>query len=91
MEPESAITHPIPETKLGHKTQQNYNKSNCKMFYKSVIILYTRIFPYFENKVKSFNNIVIMMIIIIIIIIIIMMIIIIIIIITKNYNDDDDN
>ena len=77
MEPESAWNHPIPETKLGHKTQQNYNKSNYKMFYKSVIILYTRIFPYFENKVKNFNNIVIMIIIIIIIIII--------------NNDDDDN
>ena len=78
MEPEPAKTHPTPETKLGHKTQQNYNKSNYKMFYKSVIILYTRIFPYFENKVKNFNNIVIMIIIIIIIIIII-------------NNDDDDN
>ena len=75
MEPESAITHPIPETKLGHKTQQNYNKSNYKMFYKSVIILYTRIFPYFENKVKNFNNIVIMMITILMMMIITKMII----------------
>ena len=75
MEPESAITHPISETKLGHKTQQNYNKSNYKMFHKSVIILYTRIFPYFENKVKNFNNIVIMMITILMMMIITKMII----------------
>ena len=75
MEPESAWNHPIPETKLGHKTQQNYNKSNYKMFYKSVIILYTRIFPYFENKVKNFNNIVIMMITILMMMIITKMII----------------
>ena len=28
----------IPETKLGQKTQQNYNRLNYKMNYKSVII-----------------------------------------------------
>ena len=72
MEPESGWTHPIAEKKLGHQTQQNYNRSNYKMFYKSVIILYTRTeyFPYFENKIKNLNNIIIMMQMIIIIMII---------------------
>ena len=60
----------MPETKLGHQTLQNYNRSIYKMFYKSVIINKNRIFPYFENKVKNLNNIIIMMMIIIIIMII---------------------
>ena len=33
------------------------------MFYKYVFIHENRIFPYFQNKVKSVNNIIIMMII----------------------------
>ena len=51
----------IPETKLGHKSQQNYNRLNYKMYYKSVIIHKNRIFPYFQNKVKKikYNNIII--------------------------------
>ena len=52
MEPEPAKTHPTPETKLGHKTQQNYNKSNYKMFYKSVIILYIRTEYFLILKIK---------------------------------------
>ena len=54
----------MPETKLGHKTQQNYNRLNLKMFYKSVFIHKNRIFPYFQNKVKNVNNIMIIMMII---------------------------
>ena len=56
MEPESAKTHPTPETKLGHKTQQNYNKSNYKMFYKSVIIviiLYIRTENFLILRIKQ--------------------------------------
>ena len=79
MVPESTWTHSIPETKLEHKTQQNYNRSNYKIFYKSVIIHNNRIFPYFQNKVKNLNNLIIITIIIIVIIIIIMILIIIII------------
>ena len=59
LEPEYAQAHPIPETKLGQKTQQNYNKLNHKMYYKSVIIHKNRIFPYFQNKVKKPNNLII--------------------------------
>ena len=57
MGPESASNHSIPETNLVHKTQQNYNRFNYKMFYKSVIIRNNRMFPYFQNKVKNLNNI----------------------------------
>ena len=53
MEPESAWNHPIPETKLGHKTQQNYNKSNYKMFNKSVIILYIRTENFLILRIKQ--------------------------------------
>ena len=74
MEEESAKTRPIPKTKLGHQTEQNYNRSNYKMFYKSVIIHKNGIFPYSENKVKKLSNMIIMMMMIIIIIIIIMII-----------------
>ena len=42
----------IPETKLGHKTQQNYNSWSYKMHYKSVIIHKNRILHYFQNKKK---------------------------------------
>ena len=70
MEEESAKTRPIPKTKLGHQTEQNYNRSNYKMFYKSVIIHKNGIFPYSENKVKKLSNMIIMMMMIIIIIII---------------------
>ena len=66
MGPESAETHSIPETKLGHKAQQNYNRLNYKMFYKSVIIHKNRIFPYFQNKVKNLKNIIIILMIIVI-------------------------
>ena len=34
------------------------------MYYKSVIIHKNRIFPYFQNKVKNWNNVIIMLIII---------------------------
>ena len=40
----SRENYAIPETKLGHKTQQNYNRLNNKMYYKSVIIHKNRIF-----------------------------------------------
>ena len=56
----------MPETKLGHKTQQNYNRLNLKMFYQSVFIHKNRIFPYFQNKVKNVDKIIIIIIIIII-------------------------
>ena len=53
----------MPETKLGHKTQQNYNRLNLKMFYQSVFIHKNRIFPYFQNKVKNVDKIIIIIII----------------------------
>ena len=56
----------IPERKLGHKTQQNYNRLNYKMYDQSVIIHKNRIFPNFQNKVKNlhkYNNIIILIII----------------------------
>ena len=56
LEPESGQTHLIPEAQLGHKTQQNYNKLNYKMYYKSVIIHKNRMFPYFQNKVKKIKQ-----------------------------------
>ena len=59
----------IPETKLGHKTQRNYNRLNCNLYYKSVIIHKNRIFPYFQNKVKQLHKYNIIIIIIIIMII----------------------
>ena len=46
----------IRETKLGHKTQQNYNSWNYKMHYKSVIIHKNRILHYFQNKIKNLNK-----------------------------------
>ena len=46
----------IPERKLGHKTQQNYNRLNYKMYDKSVIIHKIRIFPNFQNKVKNLHK-----------------------------------
>ena len=70
MEEESAKTRPIPKTKLGHQTEQNYKRLNYKMFYESVIIHKNGIFPYSENKVKKLSNMIIMMMMIIIIIII---------------------
>ena len=42
----------IPETKLGHETQQNYNRSNYKIPYKSVIILYARTEYFLILKMK---------------------------------------
>ena len=57
-------SHPIPDTKLEHKTQQNDNKLNYKMYYKSVIVHKNRIFTYFENKVKKLNNMIIIIVII---------------------------
>ena len=56
LEPESVQNHPIPEAKLGHKAQQNYNKLNCKVYYKSVMIHKNRIFPCFQNKLKIVNK-----------------------------------
>ena len=44
------------ETKLGHKTQKNFNRLNYKMFYKSVIIFKNRIFSYFQNEEKKFKQ-----------------------------------
>ena len=75
MEPESTQTHPIPGPKLGHKTQQNYNRLNYKMFYKSVIIRKNRIFPNFENKVKIMMMMMMMMMVMMMIIIMIIIII----------------
>ena len=57
---ESASTHSMPETELGHKTQQNYN-----MFQKSVFIHKNRIFPYFQHKIKNLNNMILIIIMII--------------------------
>ena len=45
--PPSRESSAIPETKLGHKTQQNYNILNYKMYWKSVIIHNNRILPDF--------------------------------------------
>ena len=42
----------MPERKLGHKAQQNYNRSNYKMLYKSVITLYTRTEYFLILKIK---------------------------------------
>ena len=39
-----------------HKTQQNYNRLNSKMYYKPVIIHKNRIFLYFQNKVKNLHK-----------------------------------
>ena len=54
----------MTDTKLEHKTQQNDNKLNYKMYYKSVIVHKNRIFTYFENKVKKLNNMIIIIVII---------------------------
>ena len=54
--PPSRERSAMPETKLGHKSQQNYNRLNYKMYYKSVIIHKNRIFPYFQNKVRKLNK-----------------------------------
>ena len=59
MDPEFAKTHSIPETKLGQKTQHNYNRLNYKMSYKSEIIHKKRIFSLFSkesNELKQNNN-----------------------------------
>ena len=42
----------VRKTKLGHKTRQNYNRLDYKMYCKSAIIQKNRIFPYFQNKSK---------------------------------------
>ena len=46
----------IPEAKLGHKIQQNYNRLNYKMYYKSVIIDKNVLLPYIQNKLKNLNK-----------------------------------
>ena len=46
----------MPETKLGHKSQQNYNRLNYKMYYKSVIIDKNVLLPYIQNKLKNLNK-----------------------------------
>ena len=46
----------IPEAKLGHKIQQNYNRLNYKMYYKSVLTHKNILLPYFQNKVKNLNK-----------------------------------
>ena len=55
----------MPETELGHKTQQNYTRLNYEMFQKSVFIHKNRIFPYFQNKVQDLNNMIMIIIMII--------------------------
>ena len=40
----------IQETKLVHKTKQNYNRLNYKMYYKSAIMHKNRIFLIFKIK-----------------------------------------
>ena len=55
----------MPETELGHKTQQNYIRLNYEMFQKSVFIHKNRIFPYFQNKVQNLNNMIMIIIMII--------------------------
>ena len=47
----------MPEAKLGHKIQQNYNKLSYKIYYKSAMIHKKRMFPYFQNKVNKIKNI----------------------------------
>ena len=48
--PESAYTHSIPKTKLGHKTQQIYNSLNLKIVLQICIHTQTEYFLIFKTK-----------------------------------------
>ena len=50
MGPESAITHSIPKTKFGHKTQQNYKSLNLKIVVQICIHIQTDYFLIFKIK-----------------------------------------